>query len=555
MLQGFWPPQINFKSQRMQLPKCAAIVFIGIFCYFVQAICVAATSLEGIQVYQKTQLSPAHKKKLAAAIDRYYKADDLWEVLRSEFILPHYEENREVQQQIQWYLNNQAFLMHSATRAAPYLYFILQQVRKRHLPAEVALLPIIESAYNPFAYSSAGAAGIWQMMPRTASGWGIKQDWWYDGRRDVIASTRAALDYLSYLSSFFGGNWLWAIAAYDTGEGNLLNAIRKNGQYGRNIDFWSLPLAQETREYIPRLLALAIIIAHPERYPIDFPAVPNAPYLAQISIGGQIDLKQAASLAGLSLERFKQLNPGYNRAKTNPHGPHKFILPIENVEQFTENLIRSPLHHNVDWIRYKIKAGDTLYAIARQFNTTPYALSKINPMAVKSLKPGNQLLIPKTEIASSKQIAEPTPQNPEIEKNNFPPQAIPESYLTTTTLNNTEGDYALHPGDTLYVVRTGDTVEKIAQHFSMSAKEIMAANRFNQDREINAGEQLIIPTHVSTQPGLSPGDTIYMTRRGDTVEKVAQKYHTTPSAIRVENLLTSDTLREGEQLVIPAHFG
>ncbi|HEX2548340.1 MAG TPA: transglycosylase SLT domain-containing protein, partial [Gammaproteobacteria bacterium] len=370
-------------------------LFIGTF--FVAINSFALPSLEGIQVYQKNiHLSEERKQSLADDIDRYRNADNMWDVLRAEFTLPHYEDNPLVQEQINWFLNNQEFLQRAASRAAPYLYYISQQVRKRHLPAEVVLLPMIESAYNPFVYSSAGAGGIWQMMPDTATGYGVKQNWWYDGRRDIVASTKAALDYLVYLGGFFDGNWLLAIAAYNTGEGNVLAAIRRNVRDNRNTDFWSLPVHQQTREYVPRLLALASIIAHSDKYSLTFPGVNNAPYLAQIDMGGQIDLSYAAKLAGLSLRDLKQLNPGYNRATTDPSGPFKIVLPIENVAQFSENLLRTPSDERVHWNHYKVRNGDTLVAIARKFKTTADTLSKMNSLKTAQLKPGVQLIVPQS---------------------------------------------------------------------------------------------------------------------------------------------------------------
>ena len=181
----------------------------------------AASSVEGIEVYQKnSHLSAEHRQTIAEDLDRYRNADNLWDTLREDFTLPHYEDSPLVQEKIEWFMEHQDYLIHSVTRARPYLYYIYQQAKKRNLPAELVLLPIIESAYNPFALNaSSGAAGLWQMMPDTASGYGIRQNWWYDGRRDAVASTKAALNHLSYLDSFFNGNWLLAVAAYDTGEG------------------------------------------------------------------------------------------------------------------------------------------------------------------------------------------------------------------------------------------------------------------------------------------------------------------------------------------------
>lgn len=548
-------------------------MLVGICCVLVHGSSVAASSPEGIQIYQKNlHLSAEHKQKLAADIYRYQNADNMWDVLRHEFILPHYEKSPQVQEQIEWFLHHQDFLLNTMSRAAPYLYFILQQTHKRHLPAELVLLPMIESGYNPFAYSSMGAAGLWQMMPGTASGFGIKQDWWYDGRRDVVASTRAALDYLTYLGGFFEGNWLLAIAAYDTGEGNVLTAIKKNIRDGHNTDFWSLPLAQETRLYIPRLLALATIVSHPQDYPIEFPPVHNAPYLAQIDIGAQIDLTSAAELAGLSLKKLKQLNPGYNQTATDPKGPFKLVLPIEHVEQFAENLARSPLYQGVNWTRYKVRSGDTLANIAKRFNTTKDSLRKANPKLADRLKPGKHLVIPRSTPGISKTLLETEqPYFAALDNNlKMPTKAVqqveqvqqPKEKTTTqiiaNALENFQGKYRLQPGDTLYMVRNSDDLPKIAKRFHTTAKTLIAVNQLDSYGNIRPGDKLIIPTHDhgtdSTEKyQLTPGDTVYMVRSGDDLEKIAKKFHTTALAIRLANLLADTYVQEGDRLVIPTH--
>src|SRR5579872_7085801 len=462
---------------------------LTILCCFLSSLVFAGTNNEGIQVYQKN--SPLRQQNLAKDIDRYHNADNIWDMLRKQFALPHYENNPAVQDKITWFLNHQDYLLRSMTRAAPYLYFILQQVKKRHLPAELVLLPIIESAYNPFALNtSSGAAGMWQIMSTTASGYGIRQNGWYDGRRDVVASTKAALNHLAYLLSFFEGNWLLAIAAYDTGEGNVLAAIRRNINYGENTDFWSLPLAQETRDYVPQLLALATIISHPEQYPIEYPVVPNAPYLAQIDIGTQIDLKEAAFLAGLSLKELKQLNPGYSRSQTEPNGPSKIVLPIDNVEQFTENLARSSFYDRA-----------TYTTVANQSESS-----------WKKLRSTSHKMLAKYK-----------------HRNNLPPAENTELATSVANAFNTEPEpYVMQPGDTLYMVRQDDNLEKIAKHFHVDVQTLATANQFNQGNSLHAGQSIIVPTHQehkSQQYALTPGDTIYMVRPGDTIEKIAEKFH------------------------------
>lgn len=551
-----------------RLDKILIKILLGICGVCVLCASYAIPNIEGIQIYHKNMhLSEEHKQKLAADIYRFQNADNLWDELRYEFKLPHYENNFRVREQIDWFVNHPDFLINSINRSAPYLYYISQQVRKRHLPAELVLLPIMESSYNPFASSNMGAAGIWQMMPGTATGFGVKRNVWYDGRRDVLASTRAALDYLSYLGNFFDGNWMLAIAAYDTGEGNILSAIRKNIQAGINTDYWSLPVAQETRIYIPRLLALATIISHPTRYNFRLPVIQNAPYLAQVDIGSQIELKHAALLAGLSLEKLKSLNPGYSREKMDPKGPFKMVLPIEHVERFTRNLAHSSIFKQINWTHYKIRSGDTLYSIARRFNTTPDKLRKANPKLALNMKPGKHILIPHITPELSKKILETEQvylsssedisyKHPRV----VTPKHTSPTKLIAKALEHFKGKYQLKPGDTLYMVRKGDDLKKIANRFHMTPNTILAVNNIKNHKQIHSGQKLMIPTHLAKAPSshkkeLSPGDTIYMVRKGDNIEKIAKKFRTTPREIRINNLLTSNDIQEGDHLIIPTHLG
>lgn len=576
------------KANKLRQARVLPFIIL-FFSFFISSLTFAIPSSEGIQVYQKNiHLSPEHRQKLADDITRYRNADNIWDVLRDEFSLPHYEESYAVQAKIEWYMNNQDFLLRAAQRAAPYLYYISQQVRKRHLPAELVLLPIVESGYNPFSVSNMGASGIWQLMPDTATGLGIKRDWWYDGRRDVIASTRAALNYLAYLQSFFEGNWLLAIAAYNTGEGNVLSAIKRNIRDGRDTDFWSLPVAQETRDYVPSLLALAVIISRPDRYPVYLPPVRNAPYLAQVDVGKQINLKLAAKLAGMNHQKLLQLNPGFKTASTS--GGSKLVLPIENVEQFTENLARSPLTQPINWSHYRVKSGDTLSSISKRFSTTIADIRKMNHLNKPSVRPGTNLLIPRStsnapvyaddddsvpiqelvpagdDSAQEAPIVAETPKKKRIPRD---VQRIAENLrrtedivpIITGSKSTAKNRYRLQPGDTIYMVRATDTVERIANHFNVSANALRAANQID-GKKIKAGKQLIIPTHTnvaskkskSNSKKLNPGDTIYMVRRGDTIEKIARKFKTTASAIRLTNLIDNGSISEGDKIIIPTHL-
>lgn len=532
------------------------IIFVALF---ISSAALAISNTEGIQTYQKNSaLIPEHKQKLADDLTRYRNADNLWDALREEFSLMHYEDQAAVQEKIEWFMNNQDFLLRSASRAAPYLYYISEQVKQRHLPAELVLLPIIESGYNPFALSNVGAAGIWQMMPDTASGLGIRRDAWYDGRRDVIASTRAALNYLAYLQSFFEGNWLLAIAAYNTGEGNVLSAIKRNIREGRDTEFWDLPVAQQTKDYVPSLLALAVIISHPEQYPVYLPPVRNAPYLAQVDIGTQINLKYAAGLAGMSHKKLLQLNPGFNHALTSLKGPYKLVLPIENVEQFTENFSRAPISKPIDWMHYHVKTGDTLASVSKKFSADLLAIKKLNKIKT-NLHPGTDILIPFNAQMAALSEQE---HSERIKTKTWVAERKPNKPAKDAPILS---HYTLQAGDTIYMVRNKDSIQSIAKHFHINPMALIAANGL-KGKSLAPGHQLVIPTHLasntnvktnsrlSANRNIAPGDTLYMVRRGDTIEKIARRFHTSAAAIRLTNLVDDQTLSVGEQILIPARF-
>lgn len=268
---------------------------------------------------------------------------EVWDEMRQHFKLKHYENHPEVQAQINWYLNHPAYLQRVTQRSAQYIYYVMEEVKKRNLPAELALLPFIESAYNPFVSSNKGASGLWQLMPQTATGLGVKRNGWYDGRKDVAASTQAALDYLDYLNSFFSGDWFLAIAAYDYGEGNVSNAVNRNARQGMPTSFWDLKVPAETRSYVPRLLAFSALIENPDRYMIELPHVKNSPYFAQVEVGSHIKLTKAAQLCDISMNELRSLNPGF-RPKTNPHSAssYQLLVPIHKVSLFQKRLAELP---------------------------------------------------------------------------------------------------------------------------------------------------------------------------------------------------------------------
>ena len=294
-----------------------------------------------------------------------------WKDLSANFALDLSSTNAKIVAQRNWYASHPEYIRRVVKRAEPYIYYIYQQAKHRNIPAELVLLPIVESAFDPFAYSHGRASGIWQFIPGTGKAYGLKQTWWYDGRRDVKASTDAAFNYLTKLSSQFGGDWLLALAAYNSGGGTVRKAIRYNKKRGRPTDFWSLKLPKETQAYVPKLIAISQIFKAPEKYGITLPTIPNTPQVAIAYTDSQIDMAQAATLAGLSTDELYTLNPGFNRWATDPDGPHSLLLPIEKAEAFTVGLAKLPKKERVTWSRYKIKTGDSLISIAKA-NKTNY---------------------------------------------------------------------------------------------------------------------------------------------------------------------------------------
>lgn len=258
----------------------------------------------------------------------------LWEDLIRHFSLNHQVNNPAVRKQLKWIVNHPDYIKTLTKQSQPYLFHVYDELKKRNLPGELALIPMIESEYDPFSSSNKGAAGIWQIMPETARDLGLIRNHWVDGRKNFKPSTNAALNYLDYLHQFFHGNWMLAVAAYNSGEGTVKKAMRRSH---RSL-FWSLPLPRETKQYIPRLLALAEIIQNPMRYHIKLPILPQEPYLQEVEVKDHINLKKAAELAKIPSRDLYKLNPGFKDWSEKPSHSYKLLIPTKAVSTFKKNL-------------------------------------------------------------------------------------------------------------------------------------------------------------------------------------------------------------------------
>jgi len=387
------------------------------------------------------------------------ESQNLWQHLTRGYQLRDIR-HENIDRELQIFVARGDSLTRQLRKGEPFLYHILQEVRERGIPTEIALLPGVESGFRPMAYSRSGAAGLWQFMPATGRYFGLKQDWWYDARRDPFASTDAALDYLQKLHKRFDGDWLLAIASYNAGGGTVSRAIRRNQNQGKPVDFWSLDLPGETRQYVPRLLALARIIEHSGRYGIILPEIENDLRFVKVDIGEQIDLKVAAKLAEMDTDELLLLNAGFNRWVTHPHGPHYLLLPAAKAENFSRKLALLPDDQRMRWTRHQIQPGDNLSKIAKQYGTSIRALMQANQLKNHRIRAGAHLMIPLSGGATVAAI-NTTPAN--IKKARYKVRKGDSLYAIAKQFgvkvadlrkwNQLAGD-SLHPGQKLTVVRT-----------------------------------------------------------------------------------------------------
>lgn len=443
-------------------------------------------------------------------------SSDLWQVTRDKMQLDLHLDQKRVQSQLKWYRKHPNYMDRIVKRAHPYYYHIVTQAVERGVPTELALLPIVESAYDPFAYSHGRAAGAWQFIPSTGKYFGLTQNWWYDGRRDIISSTDAAYKYLSQLNKRFDGDWLLALAAYNAGGGTVSLAIKKNKRKNLPTDFWSLKLPKETMAYVPKLLAIAELVKNSEQYDISLKPIPNQPYFAQIDTQSQIDIAQAASMAGITTKELYLLNPGFNRWATAPEGPHRLLIPTSNAEQFKKALADLPAEQRVQWTRYKIQSGDSLSAIAQKFETSVDLIRKTNNISNSSIRAGKTLLVPTASQLSSEYVLSQHQRHIQKQKT-----------ISRTTNRK----------DTYHTVKSGDSFWSIARKHNVGVRQLASWNSMAPGDALSIGKRLVIWSNPK-QPVISSADRQiirkvgYKVRSGDSLARIAGKFN-----VRIDDIL------------------
>lgn len=473
----------------------------------------------------------------------------VWDRLFSLYSLQDIN-NERIDREINWYLRHPSALATIQQRAAPYLHHILDEIEAKNIPGELALLPVVESSFLPDAYSKSDASGLWQFIPSTGRLFGLEQNSWYDGRRDVYASTKAATAYLRQLSETFNGDWLLALASYNWGKGNVRKSIEKNLYLDLPTDYWSLSLPEETTNYVPRLLAIAKIFANAEDYHIPLQYIPNKPYFEVVDIKAPIDLNKAATLANTPLSEFRKLNPGFNRWCTAPDGPHRLLIPVKQAQLFKQNLAQLPYdewvtfpakqeelqvaqrqtqpdespapkrqHHTIGEnpvvSRYKVKPGESLTSIARKNETTVSAIRLANRMAGNTVNAGAFIKLPSPKKSSDFNI------------------------IAKSTKSSTLGS-----GTRYHVVKKGDTFWNIAQRYAVSTKDIANWNNISLKSALILGQKISIKNR---DPQLASSSSAlrlirYTVKAGDSLTQISKKFNISVSDLRKSN---SDSLIKG----------
>jgi len=452
---------------------------------------------------------------------------DLLVRLRSGYALDLSTNDAAVQRERAWYARNQSYLDRVFKRGDLYLFHIVAALEERDMPAELALLPVVESAFDPFAYSHGRAAGLWQIIPGTGRRLGVEQDWWFDGRRDVLDSTRAALDYLEQLHAQFNGDWLLAVAGYNSGEGNVERALKKAAAAKRPLDFWGIKnyLPVETRTYVPRLLAIAQLVGDPAAYGIALPEIRNEARFAVVDTGGQIDMTLAARLAGMDTDGLYALNAGVNRWATDPEGPHRLLLPVDRADAFKTSLAATADDERVQWTQHRVKAGETIGGIAERYATTPAVLREVNGLRGNTLRAGDNLLIPHA-LASLDSYSQSADVRAERQ------QSTPRN-----------GERREH------VVRAGETLWSIAQTYDVNVRSLASWNAMAPGDVLNVGRELVVWTEPPAQiaaaatagaslarsdsaagfvpPAARIREITYVVRRGDSLSSIARRFRVT----------------------------
>ena len=451
------------------------------------------------------------------------KFDNVWDRMRSGFCFRNINSSR-ITQELNWMKQNKDFVYRSIERSKPYLYHILEHLEKRNLPHELALLPMVESGFQPFAYSASRAAGIWQFIPPTAREYGLKMNWLYDGRRDVLESTKAATYFLGDMHRHFKGNWLLAIASYNTGAGNVGKAIHRANKIFGEPSYWDLNLPRETELYVPRLLALSKIIYNPAKYGFRISRIENKRFTQTVKINDPIDFQTLSIITGLPIKDLTKLNPGYSTWIIDPAQQNTLLLPNQSSKVFREryNKISRSIYKNKI---HKVKKGDSLYKLSRIYNVKINAIKKTNGLSKDTIYINQKIRIPSEFSTSEKEF---------IVVNNI------KYYINKKQITFK------------HIVKRYDNWYKIAKKYDVSLKDLLKWNNANKKTTLKVNSLIKIKLRG---PILSKNKSIntlrYVVNSGERYEQIVRGFGISKNnLIKDNNLKNKKYLTAGENLEI-----
>ena len=477
----------------------------------------ALSILENTQRNLNLFSEPEPQQTVSIFVTPSVGAKDLWPALSERFfITPAHTHN--FQDYLNYYLKHPNYLTRISDRAKPYLYFILQEVKNRQMPYEIALLPVVESGFQPYAKSYQSAAGLWQFMPNTGEMFGLERNWWYDGRQDIQRSTEAALNYLQQLYVQNQYDWLLALASYNAGYGNVLKAKRLYLSKNPNGDanFWNIRkyLPKETQHYVPQLLAVSYLVKHRNSYQITLNPVDNNVYFEKVSLTQQVDFNSLAKITGVAKEQLKLLNAGYLQPTTPPKGPFEILLPVAASQTFKTALAKQPEILAVQWTKHVVKKGESLSVIAEQYKTRAAAIQRLNEMKNTNIRVGKTLLIP-VPIQYAKQLQK---------------AKEPAKYQGTVIVHK---------------VKSGESLWTIARYYDISTKELCNWNNIGIREPLYKGQNLKIR---SNQYGKQ---VTYTLKNGDSLWTVAQKYKVSTNQLaRWNQISEAEVLQPGQKISV-----
>lgn len=453
--------------------------------------------------------------------------DSVYERMMHSFALPDCTANETSRNWTQWYADHPQYLERVFKRAEPWIHYIVEEIERRGLPGEVALLPVVESAYDPFAYSSGRALGAWQFISATGRQYGLEQNWWYDGRRDVLASTHAALDYLEYLHAMFDGDWLLALASYNSGEGRVSRAVRRNVKAGKPGDFWNLRLPRETRGYVPKLLGLSCLFLNAGKYGFEMPDTPDEPVITAVDFGTQTDLVLVSQRAEVPIDQLFALNPGYNRWATSPDGPYRVVLPLEAAQRLDGIRVDVSAGKLMKWDQVTVSSGDTLSGLAQRHGVPVSVLRSANELDGDLIRVGQRLRLPRDQ----QMMVDPL-------------YAAAAAELAELQSGLLAADRKQHR------VRRGESLSVIARRYKVSVRELQAWNDLDNPHRLRAGQTLTVFLSPAPQPA-RPASRDYTVRSGDSLWSIARKHKVKlDDLMKWNGLDDSAVLRPGQSLKI-----